>query len=139
MASGSRRLLRQLWRWWGVILVVIMLVFFGQGLSFLPYLIMTGLVIAWVLFSAPTYCGAINRRAGPGGEIQYCRRNSSGLLLGCHLQYHKLDKFRTAWWSTTWRNKTQGLWSGASAKFATLTGLVGLLTGVSGMLFDFFG
>jgi hypothetical protein len=89
MARGrlSRRAWRQVWRYWGLILVVVMVVSLDNHLGVLPYAIMTLSVVLWALFVAPTWCGAVNRRRG--SEIQYCRNNSSGLLLGCRIQDHK--------------------------------------------------
>ena len=50
------------------------------GLSVAAYVVMALLVIIWTLFAAPVWCGAINRERGRG--VEYCRNNSSGLLLG---------------------------------------------------------
>ena len=55
-----------------------------------PYVGMTLLVIVWSLFAAPTWCGAVNRKRG--AEVEYCRNNASGLLLGCRIRQHKFDR-----------------------------------------------
>jgi len=73
----------------------------------------------------------VNRRRGK--ETEYCRNNSYGLLLGCHLKQHKWDKLKGAWWGEGWRRHTRGLWVGPAAKFATVTGLVGTVSAVWGM------
>ena len=69
-ARRSRRAWRQIWRYWGLILVVVMVVSLDRHLGVLPYAVMTMLVVIWSLFAAPTWCGAVNRRRGR--EIQYC-------------------------------------------------------------------
>jgi hypothetical protein len=49
--------------------------------------------IGWALFlllGAPVWCSAENRTGG------YCRNNSTGLLLGCHLRYHRWQKLKSA-------------------------------------------
>jgi|SRR5215217_1586635 hypothetical protein len=130
----SRRPWRQIWRYWGLILVVVMVVSLDRHLGVLPYAIMTLLVVIWSLFVAPTWCGAVNRRRGR--EIEYCRNNSSGLLLGCRIHQHKFQRFKSAWWQTTWRERTAGLWTGAQAKFATISGVLGILTGILGIVID---
>jgi hypothetical protein len=61
------------------------------------------------------WCGAINRKRGR--EVEYCRNNSSGLLLGCRIRQHKLQRFKRAWWTTAWRDRMRGMWAGAPAKF----------------------
>ena len=83
-------------------LVAIMVIFLG-GLQATAYVVMTLLVIVWALFSAPTWCGAVNRQRG--GEVEYCRNNSSGLLLGCWIRQHKFQHFTSAWWITNWRDR----------------------------------
>jgi hypothetical protein len=72
------------------VLVAIMVVLLG-GLQAAAYVVMTLLVIVWALFSAPTWCGAVNRQRG--GEVEYCRNSSSGLLLGCWIRQHKFQHF----------------------------------------------
>ena len=45
----------------------------------------------------------VNRQRG--GEVEYCRNNSSGLLLGCWIRQHKFQHFTSAWWITNWRDR----------------------------------
>lgn len=90
------------------------------------YVLMTGLIVVWSLFSAPTFCGAINRKRGK--SLEYCRENTHGLLLGCYRRQHKYQRLKRAWWSRSWREKTRDLWSSPSAKLATVTSVIGLIT-----------
>jgi hypothetical protein len=46
---------------------------------------------------------------------------------------HKWQKLQSLWWTTRWRENTRGLWAGPAGKFATLTGLIGTVTGIYGM------
>jgi hypothetical protein len=95
-------------------------------LSVAPYAVMTPLVIVSTLFAAPVWCGAVNRERGRG--VEYCRNNSSGLLLGCWIREHKFQRFRRAWWSSTnWRDRMSGTWAGGPAKIATVLAAIGLL------------
>jgi hypothetical protein len=55
-------------------------------------------------------------------------------MLGCHLRQHKFQRFTGAWWNTSWRDRTRGIWTGASAKLATISGVVGMLTGIAGII-----
>lgn len=67
--SLLRRLSRsRIWRYWGLVLVAIMVIFLG-GLQAAAYVVMTLLVIVWALFSAPTWCGAVNRQRGGKSSI----------------------------------------------------------------------
>lgn len=45
--------------------------------------------LAFLLFAAPVWCGAANRRDG------YCRNNATGLIFGCHLRYHRWEKLQS--------------------------------------------
>lgn len=132
MASRSPNL----WRYWGLLPFAVMLVSLGtaSGLGPLAYLVLTALLIFYVLFQAPVWCGAVNRTRS-SGSIDFCRNNSSGLILGCsRVRQHKWQKLHNVWWSTKWREKTAGLWAGPAAKFATITGLFGTFTGIYGMI-----
>ena len=46
--------------------------------------------VLFLLLAAPVWCGAENRKGG------YCRNNATGLLLGCHLRYHRWQKVTSA-------------------------------------------
>jgi hypothetical protein len=116
------------------VLVAIMVIFLGGLPVAAAYAVMTLLVVVWVLFSAPTWCGAVNRQRG--NEVEYCRNNSSGLLLGCWIRQHKLQHFRRAWWATNWRDRMRGIWAGAPAKIATISAVVGIVTGTIGVTAD---
>ncbi|GAB3758077.1 hypothetical protein [Microlunatus parietis] len=118
-------------RWWGLIPLagmVVWIVLGGSGIA--PFIAGPILVLIWTLFSAPATCAAINRQRGD--QIELCRNNSSGLLLGCRIRQHKWQKLKTAWWHGNLREKTKGLWTGAPAKLATVSAVVGILAGIFG-------
>jgi len=48
--------------------------------------IVSGLYFMFLLLAAPVWCAAPNR------DGTFCRNNSSGLLLGCHLRQHRWQK-----------------------------------------------
>jgi len=122
-------------RYWGVVVAIMIAtgaILGGPSAAF--YAAMTVLVIVWSLVSAPSWCGAVNRRRG--GEIEYCRNNSSGLLLGCWIRQHKYQKFTQAWWSTSWRDRARGLLGGIQAKIAAAVTIFGVVTGTIGLIVD---
>lgn len=129
MASRGKS---KLWQYWGYGVLAVLLLSLGST-AFGPavYAVLLGLLLLFVLFQAPVYCGAINRRRG--SVVEFCRNNSFGLLLGCHLRQHKWQKLGSDWWSLSWREKTQGLWSGGQAKLATLSFVVGTVVSVVGL------
>lgn len=132
MATRSKSKSR-LWQYWGYGVLAVLLLSLGSN-AFGPgiYGVLVGLLIFFVLFQAPTYCGAINRQRGT--DIEFCRNNSTGLLLGCHLRQHKWSKFGQQWWSLGWRQKSKGLWTDASAKLATASAVVGTVLGIIGVI-----
>ncbi|MFD6640504.1 hypothetical protein ACFWDN_32370 [Micromonospora chalcea] len=81
MASRGRS---KLWQYWGYAVLALLLLSLGNN-AIGPgiYAVLVGLLIIFVLFQAPVYCGAINRKRG--GVVEFCRNNSTGLVLGCHL------------------------------------------------------
>jgi hypothetical protein len=119
----------KVWRYWGLIPIAIMVIGLDRRWGVLPYVFLSLLVLLWVLFGAPTSCGVVDRRRG-----EYCRNNSPGLMLGCDLPEHKYQRFTQAWWNASWRDRARGIWSGAAAKFATLSALVGMLIGIAGII-----
>ncbi|SCF25099.1 hypothetical protein GA0074695_4800 [Micromonospora viridifaciens] len=129
MASRGKS---NVWQYWGYgVLAVLLLSLGGKAFGPAIYAALVGLLLFFVLFQAPVYCGAINRKRG--GVIEFCRNNSAGLILGCHLRQHKLQKLGRDWWSLGWRQKTEGLWSGGQAKLATLSFVVGTVVSVIGL------
>jgi hypothetical protein len=80
---------RLLTRYWGYLAVVLAVAGFflhGIGLAVVIVLALAGL--GYFLFQAPMWCGAETRKN------QWCRNNSHGLLLGCHLRQHKLQRVK---------------------------------------------
>jgi len=119
--------------YWGYGLAVL-LVYSAGGATLGPGLTLVAmlLLIAYVLLGAPVWCGAINRQRGK--DVEYCRNNSYGLLVGCHIRQHRWDKLKTPWWGQSWREHTRGLWAGPAAKLATVSAVVGTITGIWGVI-----
>jgi hypothetical protein len=114
-------------RWSGLILVAALLpawaIFYELSAIFYELyatvlFVLSGAVTLWALFVAPAWCGAAIRQRG-----QFCRNNSWGLLLGCHLRQHKWQKLKLIFVTRRWQQFTRGLWSGPSAILATVSGV----------------
>jgi hypothetical protein len=106
----------------------------GGVLGLGGYVLCGAALIIYLLFSAPTYCGAINRRPGPANATEYCRNNSTGLLLGCNLRQHKWQKFHSSFWTGQVRERTRGMFDSPSAKLQTLAAVVGLVSALIGFI-----
>jgi hypothetical protein len=123
---------RFLRRYWGlVVLAILLTTWWRADTGPLVLLILSGLVTFWAAFQAPTWCGAANR---PDQSYRYCRNNSRGLLMGCHLREHKWQKFKLLWYSRRWREFTRGWWATPSARLATVSGIVGIVSAVASPL-----
>lgn len=135
MARTAAR--RKKWvRWWGLLPVTAMVIWWGVARPEVgPFAVGTVLVLIWALFSAPVTCGAVNRTRA-GTQTEFCRNNSEGMLLGCWIRDHKWQHFKKSWWTSSWRVKTRGLWTGPAAKLSTVSAVFGILTGVFGSAVD---
>ena len=111
---------KSLARWWGFALVVALL----AALPAVPATMLfalSGLGLVWALFLAPVWCGAVTRKG------EFCRNNSWGLLLGCHLREHRWQKFKMMFVSRRWQQLNRGLWSSPGAVLATVSGLITII------------
>jgi hypothetical protein len=113
---------KSLARWWGFALVIALLAILPTRA--VPAVILfglSGLSLVWVLFLAPVWCGADTRKG------QFCRNNSWGLLLGCHLRQHRWQKLQMMFVTRRWHQLNEGLWSSPAAILATISGLITII------------
>lgn len=113
---------KSLARWWGFALVVALLAALPtRAVPATLLFALSGLGLVWALFLAPVWCGAVTRRN------EFCRNNSWGLLLGCHLREHRWQKFRMIFVTRRWQQLNRGLWSSPAAVLATISGLITII------------
>ena len=109
-------------RWWGFALVVALLAALPtRAVPATLLFALSGLGLVWALFLAPVWCGAVTRKN------EFCRNNSWGLLLGCHLREHRWQKFRMIFVTRRWQQLNRGLWSSPAAVLATISGLITMI------------
>jgi hypothetical protein len=120
---------KSLSRWLGLAFVVALLAALPtRAIPATMLFALSGLGLVWALFFAPVWCGAITRKG------QFCRNNSWGLLLGCHLREHRWQKFKLIFVSHRWKQLNRGLWSSPAAVLATVSGLITLITFVAAIV-----
>jgi hypothetical protein len=118
----SRSKKRAFARWWGFALVVALLAALPtRAVPATLLFALSGLGLVWALFLAPVWCGAVTRKG------EFCRNNSWGLLLGCHLREHRWQKFKMMFVSRRWQQLNSGLWSSPGAVLATVSGLITMI------------
>jgi hypothetical protein len=116
-----------LWQWWGLgVLVLLITAWWTMNVGPVVLLVLSVLVTSWALFQAPVWCGADNREEGT-----FCRKNSSGLLVGCTLRQHKWQKFKALFVQRRWQQFTNGLWENNAARLATVSGMIGIVSAVA--------
>ena len=99
----SRSKKNSLARWWGFALVVALLAALPtRAVPATILFALSGLGLVWALFFAPVWCGAVTRKD------EFCRNNSWGLLLGCHLREHRWQKFKMMFVSRRWQQLNRG-------------------------------
>ena len=109
-------------RWWGFALVVALLAALPtRAVPATMLFALSGLGLVWALFLAPVWCGAVTRKG------EFCRNNSWGLLLGCHLREHRWQKFKMMFVSRRWQQLNRGLWSSPGAVLAAVSGLITII------------
>jgi hypothetical protein len=90
---------------------------------------LSAVVFLWCFFQAPVTCKAEVR-----GRTDGCRNNASGLLLGCHIRQHRLQKLKMLVVRRQVRAFCTGLFSDGKATIVTLAGLGSFASGLAAMI-----
>lgn len=110
-------------RYWGyVLLAVLLTVWWTTKVGPVVLVVLSLIVTGYFLFQAPIWCGAVNR------DQTLCRRNASGLLLGCSLRQHKWQKLKMTFVPPMWRKLNRGLWANPTTGLATIGAVVGIVS-----------
>lgn len=86
-------------------------------------------VSAYALFQVPVWCGALNRDGR-----SYCRRNVSGILLGCSLRQHRWQKMKMIVLRSKVGKLSQAVFPTAKEKFAAFLAVGGLASAVAAVM-----
>jgi hypothetical protein len=116
---------RFLRRWWGLLFLGLLLFAWTREVGPAALLILSAIVTFWAAFWAPAWCGAVNRSGA------FCRNNSRGVLLGCHLREHRWQKLKMAFYSKRWQALTEGMWRTPPARLATVSGVIGIVSAIA--------
>ncbi len=94
-----------------------------------PVLLALSLVSTfYFLFRAPVWCGAVNR------DETLCRKNASGLLMGCSYRQHKWQKLKGTVARHGWRQLNRGLWVSPRECLTTLASIAGIISAVAAVI-----
>lgn len=114
--------MRAIGRYWGYLLLVgLFAAWWSTDVGPIPLVILSILVVGYLLFQAPVWCGAEGRNG-------LCRNNAFGLFLGCHLRQHKWQKLKMSVVPKRWRELNRGLWTNPSTCLATVSTILGIIS-----------
>ena len=118
--SGARKKkLGGLGQWWGVLAGLSLIAAWVNKAAGPAVVIgLSAVVLIWCFFQAPVTCKAEVR-----GRTDGCRNNASGLLLGCHIRQHRLQKLKMLIVRRQVRSFCAGLFSDGKTIVVTLSGL----------------
>ena len=117
----KRTVQRFLSRYWGYLALVVAVAGAIEHLATVAVLVLAALAFLYLLVQAPLVCGAPGRQ-GP------CRNNSHGILLGCWIRQHKLQRVKRLFISQRWSDVAKSLLGSAKDALATISALVAIGT-----------
>lgn len=116
-------------KYWGFLLLVLAAgLWFSRSVGPGILIALSAATTAYFLFQAPIWCGAVNR------DGTLCRKNASGILLGCSLRQHKWQKLKMAFVPRLWSKLNAGLWVNPGTGLATIGALLSLLSTAVGIV-----
>ncbi len=122
--------MKHLKKYWGWIAVALLIfVWTNSKIGPVAPLILSVLATGYFLFQAPVWCGALNR-----GETKRCRNNAHGLLMGCHLSYHKWLKLKDLLRPKHWREFNRLIWDGTKKCVSAGVALATIASGVAAVI-----
>jgi hypothetical protein len=126
----TRTLARGIWRYWGYLLLVLIIGAWSKAWELTPRLLLLFSLadMLYFLFLAPAWCCAVNR------DGTLCRENSAGLLLGCYRRQHKFQRLKMVVVGHTWRQATRGLWVTPKQTLATLGAVAGIISSIASVV-----
>lgn len=110
--------------YWGFLAFAGLIVAWTSGAA--PGFIVTlsALSALYFAFQAPFWCCAVNR------DGTLCRKNATGILMGCSLRQHKWQKLKMTVIPNGWRTLNRGLWASPTQGVTTLAALATVVSGV---------
>ncbi|MHA6802803.1 hypothetical protein [Salinifilum ghardaiensis] len=116
---------KQMGKYWGFIAVAVAAYgWFSGSLAPGALLILSLLAFFYCLFQAPVWCCAATREGG------FCRRNASGILMGCSYRQHRWQKLKMFIRTSAWGALGKRLITGFHGAATSLSALGTLISAV---------
>ena len=110
-------------RYWGYLLFIVLITaWWTHATGPAGLLILSAACTIYFAFQAPVWCGADTRDGEP------CRRNSTGVLMGCSYRQHKWQVLKGVFVTRSWRKLNRGLWASPTTGLATLAAIATTLS-----------
>lgn len=121
---------KMLRRYWGYLACLLLVVLWSNGAGVDPLLLasLSGVAAFYFLFRAPLWCCATTRDGQP------CRKNATGLLMGCSYNQHKWQKLKGIVLRRAWRDVWRSMWANFNQRVNTLAALATVASGVVAVL-----
>ncbi|MFI6640215.1 hypothetical protein [Streptomyces sp. NPDC050504] len=115
--------------YWGFVALAALIVAWGNSDSVPLIATLSLAVTAYALFQVPVWCGAVNR----DGRT-YCRKNASGILMGCSLRQHRWQKMKMIVLRSKVGDVSRAVFPTAKEKFAAFLAVGGLASAVAAVI-----
>ena len=115
-------------RYWGYAAAVILIALWANSAGPGLLLLLSAAVTFYFLFQVPVWCCAVNR------DGTLCRRNSSGVLLGCALRQHKWQRLRLAVVPHARRQFNEGLGATPGTRIASVSAPRGIVSALAAVV-----
>lgn len=125
----GKRKYRFIRRYFGYLLLAVAVVLlFGTRMGPLTLAALFVVCFFWMLFAAPTWCGAETREGKP------CRNNSYGLLVGCSYRQHRWQRLSALTHLDTVGTVVRSWFKGAQQQVATCSMIAAAVGAVASIL-----
>jgi hypothetical protein len=114
--------------YWGYLVIAALIVSWGQDAAPAVIVALSLAVFAYAGFQAPAWCGAVNRNG------TYCRRNASGVLMGCSMRQHRWQKAKMIVWRHRAGSVSRVLFPSPKEKFEAFLAVGGLLSAAAAVI-----
>ncbi|WP_125514449.1 hypothetical protein [Streptomyces sp. WAC 01529] len=120
--------MRGMWTYWGYIAAAALIVAWSSGAATAVLVVLSLAVVSYAAFQLPVWCGAVNRNG------TYCRRNASGILMGCGLRQHRWQKIKLMVLRSKAGDISRAVFPTAKEKFGAFIAVGGLASAVAAVI-----
>ncbi|WP_125262144.1 hypothetical protein [Streptomyces alboflavus] len=120
--------MRGIWTYWGYLAAAALILAWGSGAASAVIVVLSLAVVAYATFQVPVWCGAVNRNG------TYCRRNASGILMGCAYRQHRWQKMKLIVLRSKAGDFSRAIFPTAKEKFAAFIAVGGLASAMAAVV-----